>query len=150
MVYNVIMIPVAAGVLYPATHRQLPPWIAGACMAFSSVSVICSSLLIRRYKPPAISRLPEKPTTPAGALAVSLPVSIVELAAARRPRSQREEPDGGEGGDLEALLPSRPTSSAGGSGTGKRLSGGSRGGGLLPPALSRIILGRKRLAGADD
>lgn len=50
--YNVLMLPVAAGVLYPATHVQLPPWVAGACMAFSSVSVVCSSLLLRRYTRP--------------------------------------------------------------------------------------------------
>ena len=42
----------AAGVLFPPLHFQLPPWIAGACMALSSVSVVCSSLLLRRYKPP--------------------------------------------------------------------------------------------------
>jgi Cu+-exporting ATPase len=46
------MIPIAAGVLYPATHMQLPPWVAGGCMALSSVSVVCSSLLLRRYKRP--------------------------------------------------------------------------------------------------
>lgn len=50
--YNCLMIPVAAGVLYPAMRKQLPPWIAGACMAFSSVSVVCSSLLLRRYRRP--------------------------------------------------------------------------------------------------
>ena len=44
--------PAPAGVFFPATHMQLPPWIAGACMAFSSVSVVCSSLLLRRYKRP--------------------------------------------------------------------------------------------------
>ena len=31
MGYNIIMIPVAAGVLYPATRMQVPPWAAGQC-----------------------------------------------------------------------------------------------------------------------
>lgn len=50
--YNAVAIPIAAGVLYPGLHFQLPPWVAGACMAMSSVSVVCSSLLLRRYKAP--------------------------------------------------------------------------------------------------
>jgi Cu+-exporting ATPase len=53
MGYNVVMIPVAAGVLFPTFHVQMPPWVAGGCMVFSSVSVVLSSLLLRRYKPPA-------------------------------------------------------------------------------------------------
>ncbi|GFR44216.1 hypothetical protein Agub_g5404, partial [Astrephomene gubernaculifera] len=57
MGYNTLMIPVAAGVLYPLTHMQLPPWLAGLCMASSSVSVVASSLLLRRYKrPPRVMR----------------------------------------------------------------------------------------------
>lgn len=54
MIYNVVMIPVAAGALYPLTHTQVPPWVAGACMAFSSVSVVMSSLLLKRYRPPEV------------------------------------------------------------------------------------------------
>ncbi|BDA40669.1 probable copper-transporting ATPase HMA5 [Coccomyxa sp. Obi] len=52
MGYNVIMIPFAAGVFYPCTHMQIPPWVAGALMVFSSVSVVCSSLMLRNYKRP--------------------------------------------------------------------------------------------------
>ena len=29
MAYNVVMLPVAAGVLYPCIHMQIPPWVAG-------------------------------------------------------------------------------------------------------------------------
>jgi len=53
MGYNVVMIPVAAGVLYPATQIAMPPWMAGAAMALSSVSVVCSSLLLQRYRRPS-------------------------------------------------------------------------------------------------
>ncbi len=41
------------GALYPPLHWQLPPWVAGAAMALSSVTVVCSSLLLRRYRRPA-------------------------------------------------------------------------------------------------
>uniref|UniRef100_A0A0E0E4Y3 Protein HEAVY METAL ATPASE 5 n=2 Tax=Oryza meridionalis TaxID=40149 RepID=A0A0E0E4Y3_9ORYZ len=55
MAYNVVAIPVAAGALFPFTRLQMPPWLAGACMAFSSVSVVCSSLLLRRYRKPRLT-----------------------------------------------------------------------------------------------
>ncbi|MDR3601554.1 MAG: heavy metal translocating P-type ATPase [Desulfosporosinus sp.] len=49
LLYNTIGIPIAAGVLYPFTGKLLPPEWAGLAMAFSSVSVVTNSLLLRRY-----------------------------------------------------------------------------------------------------
>jgi len=49
-IYNIVGIPVAAGVLYPFFHVLLDPVIASAAMAFSSVSVVSNSLRLRRAK----------------------------------------------------------------------------------------------------
>ena len=49
-IYNIIGVPVAAGVLYPVNGFLLNPMIAGAAMAFSSVSVVTNSLRLKRKK----------------------------------------------------------------------------------------------------
>ncbi|KAL3826912.1 hypothetical protein ACHAXA_005992 [Cyclostephanos tholiformis] len=54
MAYNLCALPFAAGLLYPFTDWTLPPAFAGLMMAFSSVSVVASSLLLRTYVKPII------------------------------------------------------------------------------------------------
>ncbi|MCX5957950.1 MAG: copper-translocating P-type ATPase [Cyanobacteria bacterium] len=49
--YNVAGIPLAAGLLFPLTGWLLSPMIAGAAMAFSSVSVVSNALRLRRFQP---------------------------------------------------------------------------------------------------
>ena len=48
--YNVLGIPIAAGIFYPIWHWLLSPMIASAAMSFSSVSVITNALRLRRIE----------------------------------------------------------------------------------------------------
>jgi Cu+-exporting ATPase len=51
--YNLVLVPVAAGVLYPIWGVQLSPILAGIAMALSSVSVVTNSLRLKRFRPGA-------------------------------------------------------------------------------------------------
>lgn len=59
--YNVIAVPVAAGILYPINGFLLNPMIGGMAMAFSSVSVVGNSLLLKRKKIGEETEIHQKP-----------------------------------------------------------------------------------------
>ena len=52
--YNVVLIPVAAGVLYPALGVMLSPVLGAAAMGLSSVFVLTNALRLRRFTAPAV------------------------------------------------------------------------------------------------
>ena len=63
-IYNIIGIPIAAGVLYHSTGIMLNPMIAAAAMSFSSVSVVTNALRLKTFKPDKFLGTEEKiPTT---------------------------------------------------------------------------------------
>jgi Cu+-exporting ATPase len=54
--YNLVLVPVAAGALYPVAGLLLSPVLAGIAMAVSSVSVVANSLRLRGFRPTIIDR----------------------------------------------------------------------------------------------
>jgi Cu+-exporting ATPase len=59
-IYNVIGIPIAAGVLYGLIGLFLPPYLAAIFMASSSVSVVLNALLLKRYEPRTPQQIEEE------------------------------------------------------------------------------------------
>jgi len=64
LVYNLSMIPFAAGVFYPVIHYALPPFMAGLLMCLSSISVVCNSLVLKLYSPPDTEFKESRPSDP--------------------------------------------------------------------------------------
>jgi len=54
--YNLVLLPVAAGALYPLWGVSLSPVLAGLAMALSSVSVVANSLRLKRFQPAGVRR----------------------------------------------------------------------------------------------
>jgi len=64
--YNVILIPIAMGLLYPINGMLLDPIFAAAAMALSSVTVVSNALRLRRFevRETATGSLPRPATAP--------------------------------------------------------------------------------------
>ena len=66
--YNVLLIPVAAGALYPAFGVLMSPMFAGLAMALSSISVLTNALRLKRFgRPTGVEPKPTRPTELAAA-----------------------------------------------------------------------------------
>lgn len=86
--YNVLAIPIAAGLLYPLTSNLLPQMVVAQAMALSSVSIIVNSL---RFAAPSADAGPARDPSPATATRLfrqELPLAI-QCAAPMRASSRR-------------------------------------------------------------
>jgi P-type Cu+ transporter len=92
LAYNVVAIPIAAGLSLAIFQTIIPPWVAGGAMALSSVSVVLSSLSLLNYQPPLKHTLSSSSSS-------SSPLNILTRSSSKSPPTTTESP-----------LPSRLTS----------------------------------------
>jgi len=91
MGYNIMGIPIAAGVLWPLVHMGLPPQAAALAMAFSSVCVVLSSLALNMYSAPVSVDKDVGPGLPSGPGALA---QLDEsLATQRAPPARNSQSD---------------------------------------------------------
>jgi len=110
--YNVIGLPIAAGVFFPLQRMQAAPEVAGLAMALSSVSVVASSLLLNYYRRPRFAAgggaaAGSGGGAPGGGLAAgggAAGSAAAAAAARRKPAAADEE---GESGEADVLLSGR-------------------------------------------
>ncbi|MHA1653664.1 MAG: heavy metal translocating P-type ATPase [Candidatus Thorarchaeota archaeon] len=78
LIYNMILLPIAAGLLYPVAGIALRPEFAGLAMALSSVSVVSNALTLNRFRPPAMTESSAKLHEPEKRVAID-PVCKMEV-----------------------------------------------------------------------
>lgn len=76
--YNALLIPVAAGALYPVNGMQLSPMLGAGAMALSSTFVLTNALRLRRFKPPTIAEAPLPPAAHETPAPVEAPAPITQ------------------------------------------------------------------------
>ncbi len=88
LIYNLIAIPFAAGVFYPLIKTTIPPEVAAASMGFSSVSVVLSSLWLKRYTKPQYSLIidPNSTKALAGGSFIDGEVFVSKSTKTKKPR----------------------------------------------------------------
>ena len=80
--YNLLLIPIAMGALYPLYHLQLSPMRPATAMAMSSVSVVNNALRLRHFRRPDTPRDSVKPSLRTRVAEYACPGGIALLALA--------------------------------------------------------------------
>jgi len=119
--YNVVLIPVAMGALYPFFHVLLSPMLAAAAMAMSSVSVVTNALRLRGFRRPASPRAilhpPLRERIRAYAYLGGIALVALAIGAGALILSGGSDMSNNHMGNMEAMAPAIPAAEAGVRGT---------------------------------